>query len=255
METECCPPLWKHKHSRQPVNPQPSIWSPPKKQSERKLNLKGKYSLLLTGPYWRPICKNYWFQFQFPLLAEVFQNICPWSQPASRIRCVRVCACVCVYTGPFNLFDVPPICLVGFHSIPYRATLSRSRKRTVFWLFTEWRETDGWEVCLNFDLRLKISYPFPFAIPPFPCLFFHLSCLNDVNGSRAIELFIDHPYTQVPLPSPTASHGSELPHINHPKSRACMNRGGEHLWTDGCAGFVTCTRCATPVFSVRHMCA
>lgn len=43
--------------------------------------------------------------------------------------------------------------------------------------------------CLNFKPRWRNHEPPPSSLSTY--LFFHLSCLNDVNGSRAIGLFID----------------------------------------------------------------
>lgn len=49
-----------------------------------------------------------------------------------------------------------------------------------------WVRIDGG--LFEFQAQIKNLRPSPLS----HCLFFHLSCLNDVNGSRAIELFIEY---------------------------------------------------------------
>lgn len=82
-----------------------------------------------------------------------------------------------------------PISSVWFH---YDQRHGCSRKQTLLPVVSigELRgESELMRVCLNFKLRLRISALIALSL----CLFFRLSCLNDVNGSRAIELFIESP--------------------------------------------------------------
>jgi len=108
----------------------------------------------------------------------------------------------------FPLFDVPThpyISSVWFH-YDQRHGCSRKQTRLPVVSIGELRgESELMRVCLNFKLRLRISALIALSL----CLFFRLSCLNDVNGSRA--------------------HGSEPRHNDYLKRRACMNRDGEYL--------------------------
>lgn len=63
-----------------------------------------------------------------------------------------------------------------------------------------------------FEFQAQIKEPCTLCSPPFPAtyLFFHLSCLNDVNGSRVIVLFIEHP-------PPTLSLSLSHTHHHHHK--------------------------------------